>query len=63
MNAQNNIETNPVLTEAVLNVDALSINPENQVAGKKRDMLNAKINSKIKGEVDLFLVADRSEMC
>jgi hypothetical protein len=62
-NAQTNIETNPILTEVVLNVDALSIDSENQVAGKKRDILNAKINSKLKGEVDLFLVTDKSKIC
>jgi hypothetical protein len=33
------------------------------VAAKKKDILNAKINSKLKGIVDLFFVADKSIVC
>ncbi|HLV39984.1 hypothetical protein [Xanthomarina sp.] len=32
-------------------------------AAKKRDILNTKINAKLKGEVDLFFVADKSKIC
>ncbi|MCX7549994.1 hypothetical protein [Xanthomarina sp. F2636L] len=61
--AQAPIETLPELTEVVLNVDTLSMDSTNEVVAKKRDILNAKINSKLKGEVDLFFVADKSKMC
>ena len=32
-------------------------------AAKKKDILNIKINAKLKGEVDLFFVADKSKPC
>ena len=63
MNAQTKLEINPIVTEVISKIDILNFQSENQLVGKKRDILNAKINSKIKGEVDLFLVTDRSEMC
>lgn len=39
------------------------INKKEETAAKKKDILNAKINSKLKGKVDLFFVADKSIVC
>jgi hypothetical protein len=61
--AQNQVETQPVITEVVLNAATVHEDDANNVAAKKKDILNAKINSKLKGEVDLFFIADKSKMC
>lgn len=59
MNAQSQVEViNPINVVEVFNVE---LNKE--ITAKKKDILNAKINSKLKGEVDLFFVADKSKMC
>jgi predicted porin len=63
--AQSNIEVLNTTTEVVLNnnVEQVKTDSNNEITGKKRDRLNAKINSKLKGEVDLFFVADEIEIC
>lgn len=64
LNAQSNIE--------IQNEDKAVINPVNfskvitvkkETSAKKKDILNAKINSKLQGKVDLFFVADKSIVC
>lgn len=62
--AQTQVETTPqILTEVVLNDEAITIHDATKFAAKKKDILNAKIDSKLKGEVDLFFIADKSKMC
>ncbi|HLV69169.1 MAG TPA: hypothetical protein VKY34_00585 [Xanthomarina sp.] len=61
--AQTQVETPLVITKVVLKVDIVNVDDANNVAAKKKDILNAKINSKLKGEVDLFFIADKSKMC
>ena len=61
--AQVQVETPLVITKVVLKVDIVNVDDANNVAAKKKDILNAKINSKLKGEVDLFFIADKSKMC
>ncbi|GGG57547.1 hypothetical protein [Bizionia arctica] len=58
MNSQTSIEINPIISEVVLSIDSAE-----QIAAKKRDILNARINSKLKGEIDLFFIADKSKRC
>lgn len=49
-------------TVEVTNVITVKIVDE-KVAAKKKDILNAKIDSKLKGQVDLFFVADKNKTC
>ncbi len=66
LQAQSNIEINEdeklvVVKDTVVELVAFKVKTlETKVAAKKKDILNAKINSKLKGIVDLFFVADKS---
>ncbi|MCX7547136.1 hypothetical protein OS188_04125 [Xanthomarina sp. F1114] len=60
MNAQEEVGTYNT-SEAFLLI-SLS-NTDTELAAKKKDILNTKINSKLKGEVDLFFIADKSKIC
>ncbi len=66
LQAQSNIEINEdeklvVIKDTVVELVAFKVKTlETKVAAKKKDILNAKINSKLKGIVDLFFVADKS---
>ena len=65
LNAQSNIEINKdnksVVNPLLFNDIETTIKKE--TAAKKKDILNAKINSKLQGKVDLFFVADKSIIC
>ena len=67
LNAQSSVEVNEekivVVGDAVELVAFEVITLKTDVAAKKKDILNAKINSKLKGIVDLFFVADKSIVC
>ena len=65
VNAQSNDEViNPdVVVEFNTLVEQVEVDSNLEITAKKKDILNAKINSKIKGEVDLFFVADKSKIC
>ena len=66
LQAQSNIEINEdeklvVVKDTVVELVAFKVKTlETEVAAKKKDILNAKINSKLKGIVDLFFVAGKS---
>lgn len=64
LNAQSNIEIQNEDTAVIIPVNIskeITVKPE--TAAKKKDILNAKINSKLQGKVDLFFVADKSIVC
>lgn len=69
LNAQSNIELYDenqveIVNDTVLELAAFEYKTlKVDVAAKKKDILNAKINSKLKGIVDLFFVADKSIVC
>ncbi len=65
VNAQSNDEVvNPEVVVAFNTlVEQVEVDSNLEITAKKKDILNAKINSKIKGEVDLFFVADKSKIC
>ena len=65
VNAQSNVEVlNPTIEVALNNnVEQIKLDSNKEITAKKKDILNAKIDSKLKGEVDLFFVADKSEIC
>ena len=67
LNAQSSVEVKEekivVVGDAVELVAFEVITLKTDVAAKKKDILNAKINSKLKGIVDLFFVADKSIVC
>lgn len=65
VNAQSNVEVlNPVFDVEVNNIiEQVQTDSDKEITAKKKDILNAKINSKLKGEVDLFFVADKSKIC
>lgn len=60
MNAQSEVVSHTTSNETLF----FSMPTSNtEIAAKKKDILNTKINSKLKGEVDLFFVADKSKIC
>ena len=65
VNAQSNDEVInlDVVVEFNTLVEQVEVDSNLEITAKKKDILNAKINSKIKGEVDLFFVADKSKIC
>ncbi|MFL0353793.1 hypothetical protein [Xanthomarina sp. GH4-25] len=65
VNAQSQVAViNPTIEVVIQNtVEEVKSNSNKEITAKKKDILNAKINSKLKGEVDLFFVADKSKMC
>ncbi|WP_223033166.1 hypothetical protein [Hanstruepera marina] len=66
LKAQSNLE---IQNKEIVAVDVANTDTEKDIiniketAAKKKDILNAKINSKLKGKVDLFFVADKSIVC
>jgi len=60
MNSQSQIELHTISPVKI--VASMSM-VELELVSKKKDILNTKINSKIKGEVDLFFVAEKSKIC
>lgn len=60
--AQSHLEIQTVSTEILL-TSLPKVEKDANIAAKKKDILNAKINSKLKGEVDLFFIADKSKTC
>ncbi|TYA53874.1 hypothetical protein [Formosa maritima] len=65
VNAQSNVDViNPTIKVELNNtIEQMQAESYNDITAKKKDILNAKINSKLKGEVDLFFVADKSKIC
>lgn len=65
VNAQTEVEVRnlEVAIELHTFIEQVEANSNIEIAAKKKDILNAKINSKINGEVDLFFVADKSKIC
>jgi len=65
VNAQssNEVVNLEVVVEFNTLVEQVEVDSNLEITAKKKDILNAKINSKIKGEVDLFFVADKSKIC
>ncbi|WP_250432766.1 hypothetical protein [Hanstruepera flava] len=64
LKAQSNLEIQNeekvVVLNGIMKEEAIA---SKETAAKKKDILNAKINSKLKGKVDLFFVADKSIVC
>lgn len=69
LQAQSTTEVTKITTEVTANtivevMDVITVKiVDEKVAAKKKDILNAKIDSKLKGQVDLFFVADKNKTC
>ena len=53
----------PELKVELIKSDEVSKETKENVAAKKKDILNNKISLKLKGEAGLFLVADKQVVC
>lgn len=64
LNAQSNLEIqNEEKTALIITEVSKEMSVDKKTSAKKKDILNAKINSKLQGKVDLFFVADKSIVC